>query len=179
MNKFAVIFLIILATTISLNAQEPAPTPIPALKEVPPEKLIRPEEGVGTLNYGASINETEQVFGRGVLIPSETDTKGNTITTLKYIELGLVLKYLNGYLGMVIIDRPGFAIRNGAQVGGDVGDFIREFGTKYHMEKSIVQVPDPDKEFYELLWENIAVEVQGRIVKKIKIKTNKNFKGHK
>lgn len=172
---FTFLFSILLLTyTTFCFAQDPS-NPLPPLQNVLPEKLIKPEDGIGSISYGDSIDKVELAFGKGEIIPEEPDFQGNNIINLIYKEQGIVFKFFNGKMAMVIIDKPGFATKTGVQVGGDVGDLIREFGSKYNMSKSITPEVESDQPDYEIMYKNIAASVKGKMILKLRIMTTKKL----
>jgi len=151
----------------------PTPTPSPPLKDVPEDKLIKNGDGVGGVKFGMHINDIEKVFGRGDIRPLKTDFSGNSTMQLKYKKEGLIFTFFNGELHMILIENPEYGTKNGTHVTGDIGDAIREFGSEFRQEKSIVQDPDPQKQNYEVFYDkhHIAFKCKGSIILGIRLKT--------
>jgi hypothetical protein len=174
-KKFIMILAAILIMGISLvSAQELAPS-----GDATQEFVIRPDVGLGSILFGASVAEVESILGRGELLPEESRQTGFSFMNLMYRDKGLVLRFSNGQLTMALIESPEYSTANGVRVGGTVGDLIREFGSEYMINKSLMQVPDPDKEEYERVYKNIRVNIQGRTITKIWIQSTKKVKPFK
>lgn len=177
-----IIFLIIL-TPVCVWAEETdkpeSPEPLPLLSPVPPEKLIQPKKGLGLIEWGASIEEVEKVYGRGNLVPLETDKKGNNWITLTYRDKGLSFKFFNGQLAAVEILKPDYATSTGVRVGCDVGDLIREFGAKFTKDQSLIAEQDPSVNEYDLIFDNIVASVNGKIITKLTIRTKKKLRSYR
>ncbi len=179
MKKFFLFAVIIYLLTAISFAQETSPSPLPLLNPVPKDKVIKPGEGLGDIRFGCSISDVEKKLGKGKLIPGDTDQRGNNEVTLTYKDKGLIFKFLNGQLGMIIIDKPGYATPTGVQVGGDVGDLIREFGARFIKNQSLLDKQDPERRnIYELIFikKYIAANIKGNIITRIRIMSSKKIK---
>lgn len=152
--------------------KEPPKKPLPLLKDVPADRMIKPKEGLGNAKFESSLNEVEQVFGRGEIVPMESDFDGNSTLQLKYKKEGLLFQFLNGKLSIISISNPQYATKQGVRVGCSIGDMVREFGTGYKMKKSLIKAKD---EGYDIYYNNISAHVKDRIVTKIRIR--KKIKG--
>jgi hypothetical protein len=179
-------FATAMAQTISDPKTQPAvPSssgivkPEPPLTKVPEDRLINPKEGIGKVKFGMSIDEIEKIIGRGEIQPDETDFVGNTTINLVFNDKELIFKFFNGDLAMIIIDSKEYATKTGVHVGGSIGDAIREYGTDFRQEKSIVQDPNPDKLESEIFFDkhNIAFKCIGRLITKIRLKSPLRIKG--
>lgn len=157
------------------------PDPTPPLTDVKPENLIIPGKGVGGISFGMDVNQVENILGRGEIRPVETDFGGNSMVSLIYNDKQLSLKFFNGQLFMIIIENPGMATKTGVHVMGDVGDAIREFGTAFRQEKSLVQDPDPDRQAGIIYYDkdNIAFKCVGSLILQIHLKTPLKIKPKK
>lgn len=156
--------------------EEPLPKPLPLLSPVPPEKLIQPGEGLGKIKFGSQIKDVEEVYGRGRIIPNEPDRGGQSSVDLVYPEIGLQFTFFNGFLSVIGINFPGYGTEMGVQVGVDVGDLIREFGTAYQMQKNYTDTTSPNVQIYDLYYEKISATIKGNLVAKIRIRTKKKYK---
>ena len=153
--------------------------PEPPIQNVSADKLIIPKQGIGQVKFGMSIEQIEKIIGRGEIEPDDTDFTGNTTINLVFREKNLIFKFFNGELAMIVIDNKEYATKTGVHVGGSIGDAIREYGTDFRQEKSIVQDPDPNKLESEIFFDkhNIAFKCIGRLIVKIRLKTPMKIKG--
>jgi hypothetical protein len=172
-KKFFLGLIIILLLGISMS---PAQETTASMSQ---EFVIKPDSGIGNIVFGASINEVEEIFGRGELIPEESRQQGFSYANLLYKDQRLVFRFTNGQLTTILIENPDFVTNGGVRVGGSVGDLIREFGPEYNIIKSLLQIPDPDKEEYEMVYRNIRVNIQGKAINKIWIQSTQRIKPFK
>lgn len=175
-------------TTESSPEGTPSPTstdatPLPPLMEVPEDNLIIPKKGLGKVEFNMNIQQVEDLLGRGILQPKETDFFGNSIVNLAYKDKGVSFSFLNGQMANINIYNPEYATKGGVRVMGDIGDAFRELGFDFRQEKSIVQDPDPSKQEYDIFYDqkNIAFKCKGRIIQEITLKSHlkMNFKKKK
>ena len=174
-----------LAGEITTEAPSPVPDnlpdPQPPIKEVQPENLIIPGKGIAGVSFGMDVNEVENILGRGEIRPVETDFSGNSTISLLYKEKQLFLKFFNGQLFMIIIENPDMGTKTGVHVMGGVGDAIREFGSEFRQEKSLVQDPDPKKQGSVIYFDknNIAFKCVGALILQIHLKSPLKIKSKK
>lgn len=170
-----------ITTTPPSPVPENLPDPEPPLTDVKPENLIAPGKGVAGISFGMDVNQVENILGRGEIRPVETDFNGNSTISLLYKEKKLFLKFFNGQLFMIIIESPDMATKTGVHVMGDVGDAIREFGTEFRQEKSLVQDPEPKKQGSVIYFDkdNIAFKCVGSLILQIHMKTPLKIKAKK
>ncbi len=179
------VFSAAIAGDITTEAPSPVPEnlpdPEPPIKDVKPENLITPGKGVSGITFGMDINQVESVLGRGEIRPVETDFSGNSTISLLYKEKQLFLKFFNGQLFMIIIENPEMATKSGVHVMGGIGDSIREFGSEFRQEKSLVQDPDPKKQGSVIYFDkdNIAFKCVGNLILQIHLKSPLKIKTKK
>lgn len=160
---------------------ENLPDPEPPLKDVQPDNLITPGKGLAGVSFGMDVNQVENILGRGEIRPVETDFNGNSTISLLYKEKQLFLKFFNGQLFMIIIENPMMGTKTGVHVMGGVGDAIREFGSEFRQEKSLVQDPDPKKQGSVIYFDkdNIAFKCVGGLILQIHLKSPLKIKAKK
>ncbi|MCE1247059.1 MAG: hypothetical protein LWY06_10480 [Firmicutes bacterium] len=153
--------------------------PEPPLEKVQQDRLIVPKQGIGKVKFGMSLEAVEKAIGRGDIQPDETDFTGNTTINLVFKDQNLIFKFFNGELAMIIIENKEYGTKTGVHCGGSIGDAIREFGTDFRQEKSIVQDPDPEKLESEIFFDKycIAFKCMGRIITKVRLLTPMKIKG--
>ena len=161
--------------------QDNLPDPEPPIKDVSEEKLIKPGKGVAGVNFGMDLKGVENVFGRGDIRPMDTDFQGNSTLSLTYEDKKMLFKFFNGSLFMIIIKNKDFATKTGVHVMGNIGDAIREFGSDFRQDKSLVQDPDFDKQAYVIYYDkdNIAFKCVGKLITEIHLKTPHKIKPKK
>ncbi len=150
--------------------------PLSLMGEVAEDMLLEPGVGLGRAKFGDTIQQVEEIMGRGELTPQPTGFDGVQTIQLDYPQKGVLFQFNNSRLTIITVNSPGYATKDGIQVGVDVGEVIRFLGTNYQMKRSLLDHSPTEEESYELFYELVSVKVRGRLVEEIRIRTKKTFK---
>lgn len=174
----ALVILSLLASAGPALAEDNTPpSPIPLMSPVPPDKLLKPGEGLGDIKFGSTIGQVEEICGKGTIVPLEPDFQGNSTINLQYKDKGLNFSFANGFLSIIEVDTPGYATVRGVQVGVEIGEMIREFGTVYKMQNQYTATTSADVRVYDIYYDMISASVKDKVITKIRIRMGKKPRG--